>query len=87
MLDQEIKYFNEHLKEWLKSDSGKIVLIKDSELIGIFNTFDDAVSEGARRYGLVSFLVRQIAPKQENINIPALSLGILNADITHSIHR
>jgi hypothetical protein len=87
MLEQEIKYYNEHLQELLKSDSDKFVLIKDSELVGIFNTFDEALTEGARRYGLVSFLVRQIARKREDVNIPALTLGILNADLTHSIHR
>ncbi len=87
MLTQEIKFYDEHLQEWLKTNSKKFVLIKESDLIGFYNTFDEALSEGARRFGLESFLVRQVIEKQEDINIPALSLGILNADTTHSISR
>ncbi len=87
MLEQEILFYNTHLKELVTSDLGKYVLIKNNELIGKFNTFDDALSEGARRFGLVPFLIRQIQTDQEEINIPALTLGILNADITYPTLR
>jgi len=82
MLEKELNYYYEHLPEWLETSSGKYVLIKEDKLIGIFNSFDEALSNGARRFGLESFLVRQITEKREEISIPALSLGILNANIT-----
>ncbi|MBE3086018.1 MAG: hypothetical protein IMZ64_07360 [Bacteroidetes bacterium] len=86
MLTEELKYYNENLAEWLKSQSGKFVVIKDQELIGFYNSFDEALSVGARKFGLQSFLVRCIVQSQEEINIPALTLGILNANSTHSVH-
>jgi hypothetical protein len=74
MLENEMLYFNEHLSEWIVNRSDKFVLIKENDLIGFYNTFDEALAEGARRFGLVSFLVRQVTEKQNEINIPALSL-------------
>lgn len=62
------------------------MLVKDAELIGAFNTIDDALAEGARRFGLTPFLVRQVtATKEKEIDIPALKLGILRADSSRPI--
>lgn len=83
MLDQEIKYYNEHISEWLKTEFGKIVVIKGNEVVGFFNTSAEALVEGTKRFGLNSFLVRLVKPTEEEINIPALTLGILNANFTH----
>ncbi len=84
MLDQEIKTYNENIAEWLKTEFGKIVLIKGNEVVGFFNTNGEALSEGVKRFGLDGFLVRPIAPIPEEIKIPALTLGILNANITYT---
>lgn len=85
MLEQELKIFENNLPEWLKSHSGKFALIKGDELIGFFNTTDEALEVGARRFGLQPFLVRRITAQQEEIRIPALTLGVLRADFPHTI--
>ena len=87
MIDQEVKYFNDHLNEWLPSNLGKIVVIKNQELVGFYNTFDEALSEAARRFGLDTYLIRQVIPNQEEIKIPALSFGVLNANLAYPIQR
>jgi hypothetical protein len=84
VLDEEIQYFNESLEDWLKQYQGMVALVKGKELIGVFNTEDEALAEGARRYQLQPFLVRRIMREQPNISIPALTLGILNAYPTHT---
>ena len=84
MLDEEIKYFNESLEDWLKQYSGRIALVKGQELIGVYNTEDEALAEGARRYQLQPFLVRHIIREQTNISVPALTLGILHANPTYT---
>lgn len=84
MLEKELEIYNNNLPEWLKTQSGKIVLIKDTNIIGFYNTMSEALGEGGRLFGLSSFLVKPILPSQEDIKIPALMLGILNANITHS---
>jgi hypothetical protein len=86
MLEKERKYFSEHLAELISQYSGKFVVVKGDELIGTFNTIEDALGEGARRFGLQPFLVRQVTTAEvTEINIPALTLGILRADSSRPI--
>lgn len=85
MLEQEINYFDEHLSEWLKCESGKFTLIKGSENIGFFNTIDEALIEATQRFGLESYLVRRIIPEQEKVEIPAMTVGVFHANPTYPI--
>jgi hypothetical protein len=87
MLEKEIRIYEQNLSEWLKSNSEKYVLIKNRDVIGFYSTFNEALEEGTRLFGLQSFLIRQILPSQEEIKIPALTLGILYADTKHAVHR
>ena len=80
MLDKELKFFEAKKAEWMKIHPGKFVLVKGTELLGVFDTADAAVTEGAKRFGADSFLVRQVNISEENVYIPALALGLLYAD-------
>ena len=86
MLEEERQYFSEDLAELTDQHLGKFVVIKDGELIGAFNTIEEALAEGAGRFGLRPFLVRQVtATEEKEIDIPALTLGILRADSSRPI--
>jgi hypothetical protein len=86
MLEQERQYFSEHRAELHVQHLGQFVVIKADELIGAFNSIEESLAEGARRFGLTPFLVRQVgAIEAKEIDIPALKLGILRADSSHSI--
>jgi hypothetical protein len=54
-----------------------VAIVKDDELINVFNTPDEALIEGARRFGLEPFLVRQVEQDEKDVYVPALTLGIL----------
>lgn len=84
MLEQERAIYDEKKKDWLAQYSGRFVVVKGDDLIGVYNTIDEAIAEGARRFGLSSFLVRQVLPVQEEVRIPALTMGLLRADTPHS---
>ena len=83
-LAEERQFFSEHQSEWRKTHAGKFVLVKGRELIGTFNRAEDAVAEGARRFGQEPFLVRSV-DQEKDIYIPALALGILNARSTQPV--
>jgi hypothetical protein len=86
MLEKERQYFSDHFQELVDQHLGKFVLIKDDHLIGAFNTIEEALTEGARQFALEPFLVRQVTTVGEKeINIPALTLGILRADSSRPI--
>jgi len=50
----------------------------------VFDTEEQAISEGARQFGLQPFLVRRVHSKEQEVSIPALTLGILRANPTHT---
>jgi hypothetical protein len=83
MLETEREFYSEKLADWLNQYPGKFVLIKEKEMVGAFDTEDEAVAEGARRFGLQPYLVRRIQKqKQTEVTAPALTLGILRANST-----
>ena len=86
MLDKERQLFRDKHTEFVAQHLGQFVVIKGDDLTGVFNTMDEALAEGARRFGLQPFLVRQVTESiNETIDIPALTLGILRADSSHSV--
>jgi hypothetical protein len=87
MLEAEIKYFEQNYPQLAAQHPGKFVLIKNDNLIGVFDTLEAALTEGARQYNLESFLVRQIIHVQREIKIPALALGLLHANPSHTVQR
>jgi hypothetical protein len=79
-LEKERKFFNDHQSEWQDAYPGKFVLVKGEALIGVFDSDTTAVSEGIQRFGLESFLVRNVSEKEEAIRIPAIMFGLLHAN-------
>ncbi|HCG03263.1 MAG TPA: hypothetical protein DEV93_22335 [Chloroflexi bacterium] len=84
-LARERACYASHLAEWLVTYPGRFVLVKGDELVGAFDTMEDALREGARRFGLQAFLVRRVVSEQEEVRVPALTLGLLTANPTHSV--
>jgi hypothetical protein len=58
-LEKELATYQAKLAE-LKQHQGKYVLIQDETVVDFFTSYDDALKEGYRRFGLTPFLVKQI---------------------------
>ena len=58
-LAKELETYNAKLEE-LKASEGKYVLIKGTEIGGIYETYADALKIGYERYKLEPFLVKKI---------------------------
>ncbi len=76
-LEQERKYFETHQGEWEKVHLGKFALIKGEEFVGVFDDASAAVAEGAKKFEGESFLVRRVGDREGEVDIPALTLGVL----------
>ncbi len=61
-LVEEIQTYEAHLSEWAAHD-GEYVLIRGSEIIDFFETYDKALSAGYEQFGLVPFLVKKVILK------------------------
>ena len=63
ILEHEEEVYQAHLIDLLGPNDineGKFAVIKGDEIRGDFDTFDDALSFGYDRHGLVPFLVKKI---------------------------
>ncbi len=60
LLTEEAATYARHRDELLGADSGKFVLIRAKEVIGVFDAQADAIRVGYERFGNVPFLVKQI---------------------------
>ncbi len=86
VLAKEQAFFTAHQAEWTKLHSGRFAVVKGSELVGTFDTIEQALAAGAARFGLDSFLVRKLGEMEQEIHIPALTLGLLFANSQRSTH-
>jgi hypothetical protein len=59
-LEKELETFKKEFPRLLADHSGKFVLIKESVIGGVFDTYADAIKEGYEKFGLDGFLVKQI---------------------------
>lgn len=58
----ELKVFEKHREEWLRSHPGKYVAIQDDVIAeGFFSTYAEAFKAGLKKFGVRrSFLVKQV---------------------------
>jgi len=59
------------------------VVVKGERLLGAFDSIEEALGAGAAAFGPESFLVRKLGEKQDEVHIPALTLGLLRANPQH----
>lgn len=64
-LQQELNTFKKKKKELLMEAKGKFVLIKDTEVVSTFKSYEDALSEGYKKFGNEPFLVKEISAVEE----------------------
>jgi len=58
-LEKELATYRDKLQSLLP-EAGKFALIHDSEVVGTFDTYADALTEGYKVFGLNPFMVKQI---------------------------
>jgi hypothetical protein len=63
-LHEEIATYNSKLPELIGTSLGKYVLVKGPEIIGVYDTYADALKIGYERFKLQPFMVKQVAPAE-----------------------
>lgn len=79
-LKEELAFFEGHREQLLKEHLGKFALIKGAELIGTFDTDENAYTEGVGKFGIEPFLIHRIEEKDPIAEFPALTFGLVRVD-------
>lgn len=78
VLDRDIEYFEAHREELLQKYPGKVLLIHEETIIGVFDSEEEAYRKGVEVFGNQPFLIKRVIPKQDEViaAFPALFLGL-----------
>ena len=66
MLEKEFKFYVDNQAELVKKYEGKYIVIKNSEIIGSYNTEIEALESSLKEYELGTFLIQPCLPGKEN---------------------
>lgn len=62
MLNEEFNYYLEHQDELLDKYNGKYLVIKNSEVVGSYDTIAEAYTEATKLYRVGTFLIQHCTP-------------------------
>lgn len=82
MGQKELKTFE---REKSRLPPGRFALIKGDEVVGTYESQDEALEAGASQFGLKPFVVMRTGQETREVSVPALSLGVISADSTSSL--
>ena len=60
ILETELRAYEQHREHLLGTAEGKFVLIRNEEIVGVYDSKMDAIAQGYQKFGNVPFLVKQI---------------------------
>jgi hypothetical protein len=67
MLDKEYKYYLSNQKALLKEYKGKVLVIKDEKITGVYDSEAEAYQDSILKYELGTFLIQKCVPEDETI--------------------
>ena len=87
MLDEERRFLDSHRDELVKEYGEKFLVIRGERISGAFDTIEEALYAAVSEYGLTNVLIRRPSEGPIRFSAPALTLGLLSADTTHSANQ
>ncbi len=66
VLENEFNFYVEHQEELVKKYDGKVIVLKDNKVIGVFDNDHDAVNEISKTHEIGTFLVHKCGAGVEN---------------------
>lgn len=76
VLDTELKTYEQHRDQLLGRAEGKYVLIRNEQVIGVYESKMDAIAQGYQKFGNVPFLVKQVVKVEAPQNFISNLLGV-----------
>lgn len=65
-LKKEFEFYTENQAELVKKYAGKFIVIKDQEVVGEYETEEDAYFESIQHFEIGTFLIQECLPGEEN---------------------
>lgn len=76
VLDTELKTYDQQRDHLLATAEGKFVLIHGAQVVGVYESEMDAISQGYKQFGNVPFLVKEILKIDTPLSFVSGLLGV-----------
>lgn len=67
MLDEEYKYFEKNKEDLVKKHENKFIVIKQSQVIGTYDTEKEAYEDTVKNHKVGTFLIQQCVKNEKEI--------------------
>jgi hypothetical protein len=75
-LQTELDFFERRRLDLLREAPGRYVLVKEAQLLGVYDSELEALRSGFKRLGRQAFLVKQIVQADVPITFSTFNLGV-----------
>lgn len=79
MFERELEYFIANQEQLVKTYPGKILAIKDEQILGVYDTNLEAYFEMQKEHALGTFMLQPCTPGPEAYTVTISSLNFFNA--------
>lgn len=62
MVKDEFQYYLDHQAELVKQYNGKVLVIKNKHVIGVYNTIQEAYDKTTQEHEIGTFLIQKCTP-------------------------
>lgn len=66
MLKKEFDFFLKHQKKFVEKYKGKFIVIKNQDVLGVYDTEIEAVEEASKKEKMGTFLVQKCEPGESS---------------------
>ena len=63
-LAEEHRTYEANVARWAEEHDGEFVLIRGTEVVGFYETSEQALSEGYQSFGIAPFFVKQVSRRE-----------------------
>jgi hypothetical protein len=78
MFDKELDFFRRNQTSLLKQYQGKVLVIRENNIVGVYPTMIEAYKDATRKYELGTFMLQKCEPGPEAYTVTINSNGIAN---------
>lgn len=74
LLAEEFNHYLEHQDEYVEAYDGKVIVLKDKKVVGVYNSVGQAYWGAQEDYELGTFLIQKVSPGDTDTTVRTYSI-------------
>ena len=77
--EKELAFFIEHQADLVREYNGKVLVLKDEKVVGVYSTLIEAYFEAQKTHPLGTFMLQTCRPGPEAYTVTISTIGLVGA--------